>query len=400
MATIYGLSESDIRLVRDLLAFWKNRIKNTTGRPNNEFDLKEQQAPEFYVARTGAAGIGAFEGDTGTGTGTGTGSGTGSGSAGTVPYADCTIYQLHPTDKTLFTKSITKRVHNLGTSAIDGFTYIIVARDKFGIWWVVGVGSAAPDDGGDTTTGTGTGTGTVTPCEGVFFTDSKSWQEIDCIDGVLYRTTFTQDVTWEYLDGCVTVDEGPIVEGEVEEIGCCDCPEGTGTGTSECGCDCCADGVWSEFILVVAGIVPILTAGCCSLFDGTWVLKWRGIIGGLCCWTTDEVYDGDGDPDCIWSSGEGPAGYSEAMWSLTLGLNEGSTGNCLWTLKNRSGSVSWSANTIDATLGAAPQDPQPTFCEDGGTLSRFPTGIGENGCTGPTSLDLSPSGDYMECISA
>lgn len=279
MATIYGLSESDVKLVRELLAFWKTRIKNTSGRANNEMDLKEQAAPEVYVAKTGEAGIGAFEGASGTGTGTGT--------ANAVPSAACVIYQLHPTSEYLLSKVITRTIYNLSSSAIDGNTYIIVARDKFGVWWALGVGATGS---ADVTTGTGTGTGTVTPCEGTFFTDERTWQEIDCIEGVLYRTTFTQEVTWEYIDGCVSVDEGPIEEGESEEIGCCDCDDdGTGTGEDETVLvPCCEDVEVPAVLRVRISGTTCVGAGTYSIYIvpssiGTSLILWTDITGGTYC---------------------------------------------------------------------------------------------------------------------
>lgn len=111
------LSREEANVLREMVAWWKRRPANLSGRP----DLVENdhQAADVYVALTPAGGI--------------------SARSGTTPgEADCDIYKvikeagtptLVPGGSSLF-----KTVYNHSSTAVDGSTYIAVARDKYGAW--------------------------------------------------------------------------------------------------------------------------------------------------------------------------------------------------------------------------------------------------------------------------
>lgn len=180
----YVLSQADVDVLREIVRDWTNIVSNIQGRGGRDPDAQEQQAPEVYIAKVPEDGIIGFDYDTGTGTGTGSGTGT---ADGLVSYADCVVYKLLP-DKSLVSTRGTKRVHNLSGSDIAGNTYVVVSRDKFGIWWVVGAvggsGGSAVDRRGLVAdhvhvVALGTGTGTAAPewyCERV--TISAGWPPV------------------------------------------------------------------------------------------------------------------------------------------------------------------------------------------------------------------------------
>ena len=192
----------------------------------------------------------------------------------------------------------------------------------------------------------------------------------------------------------------------IEDCGCCQQRSGSGSGgggppIDGCSCPCCVSGIWSEFTLNATGIVAIL-GGCdeCDLFNGEYILHFRGkyTFGTgpsaleKCVWSSDETYEGDceGTTGCFLQ-------ISDPCPKWTLTLEDNPSGGCLWTLRGAFGAVLWAAYMEQETVGAVTLPAQPDFCEEGGTLARFVADIGENTCTGPTTLEVNTSGVFVPC---
>jgi hypothetical protein len=128
---IYGLSEDDLLLLREVISYWKNLPRNARNRPAP--DPSDQTTTDIYVAETPSGGIPARVGTT-------------------VGIATCNIYRIDAaTQKLTKVGTTSKRVCNLSTSEIMGNIYIPVAKEKYNQYVVTGTT--------DTTAGTGTGTG-------------------------------------------------------------------------------------------------------------------------------------------------------------------------------------------------------------------------------------------------
>lgn len=138
----YYLNEDDVRRLRSLLSAHRNTAPPRRGY-EGKVDHEEQQAPEVYVAKTPANGI-AARGSSDTGTGTDDDD-NGPG------YDWCELYRVvdnrsgEPALYPLGAAGVTERVHNLSSSDIAGGEWILVIRDKGGVWWAVTGGG-----GGDT----------------------------------------------------------------------------------------------------------------------------------------------------------------------------------------------------------------------------------------------------------
>lgn len=154
---VYGLAESDVAILREIVAWWRKSPKNRAG--SHDIEPEVGQAPEVYVARTPTAGIPALVAEVGTGVNDEPG------------YADCVIYQL--ISGLLQATSGTKRIYNLGAE-VAGDAWIFVIRDKWGKWWVLegeteerelveSVCFVSSDSTSATGTGTGLSTGGITP---------------------------------------------------------------------------------------------------------------------------------------------------------------------------------------------------------------------------------------------
>lgn len=146
-------SESDLAVLRRVIDSERNRGGNTRNRARTEnsyVDNVDHQAPECYVAwPNGAPGIpGLTEEIVGT-------------AIVATPGAElCYIYKL--LNGVLVNTGISKLVRNASGRTIPQ-EWVVVQRDKYGIWWVVGGGSATiPVRITEDTTGT-TGTGSLAP---------------------------------------------------------------------------------------------------------------------------------------------------------------------------------------------------------------------------------------------
>lgn len=113
----YYLSESDRSKFSEL---WKEHFR-MYGRPKRHGEEQEYQAADFYVAKTPNAGIAAL--------------------VGSKPgYASCQIYQTHGNgvDKEIeIVDGFELDVYNISLSTIDGNTFVLVSKDKYGTWHVI-----------------------------------------------------------------------------------------------------------------------------------------------------------------------------------------------------------------------------------------------------------------------
>lgn len=128
-------------------------------------------------------------------------------------------------------------------------------------------------------------------------------------------------------------------------------------GCFTCDCDCCTDGFWSQYTLVVAGISDICTG--CTRLDGTWTLN---KVAG-CGWETET-------PSPSFCTGAGP------YWTLTCVSGT-------WTLGSH----------VDGPMYSTTDD----LCIDGGTLNRI-GGPDTALCAGyPATLTVTPGGFFTTC---
>jgi hypothetical protein len=118
LGTNYVLSEADRE---KFLALWQ-QYSHLLPRPKPDRghfpDHEEHQSPEVYAAQTPIGGIPAR--------------------SGVVPgSAECVIYQLVTTNLTEVT-GFFQTVYNLSTEAIDADSFVVLARDKYGNWYITG----------------------------------------------------------------------------------------------------------------------------------------------------------------------------------------------------------------------------------------------------------------------
>lgn len=126
---LYALSAAEVAAFKELVEDLRRRLSTVPDRPiHYETD---HQAPEVYAAKTPAGGIPALT----------VGAGTGANEDDEPGYADCEIYQVGGTLADPVLQRVTQlshRVYNLSDTAVDGDTWVLVARDKFGSWLVTG----------------------------------------------------------------------------------------------------------------------------------------------------------------------------------------------------------------------------------------------------------------------
>lgn len=136
----YILDDSDVAILKEMLAAYKNRRTTPPRYPAEEPD---PTAPETYIALTPTTGIPASFGLDITGTGTGMSTAVGAG----LGEAECNIYRVLDIGgiKELEDTGLTETVINLSTTDIDGSTVISINRDKFGDWLTNGVGGGSAD---------------------------------------------------------------------------------------------------------------------------------------------------------------------------------------------------------------------------------------------------------------
>lgn len=146
----YVLTESDVAVLRELVDRERRRPPaRTRGASQEEPD---SFAPEVYVVRSPAGGIPGLSEEV---------VGTSSYELldDTLTGVECEVYRLnYNTDQMETSGAGTILVHNLSLFDVEGDTWTLVARDKFGSWFVIGSGA----DSGGGGPGPGPGGG---PCE-------------------------------------------------------------------------------------------------------------------------------------------------------------------------------------------------------------------------------------------
>lgn len=162
----YRLTEADVEILRGLVRADRQGTRTTRNRTGPlDGDAQDQQAPEVYLVYTGADGIPALDEVT-----------TGTEYADDVPgYASCAPFTFDPVDNTAYRLSnLFIDVYNFSTRAVPGDSWVVVAREKGGVWVPVRYddltscvaltplgGIAALSEGADT--GTAFGYGDVAP---------------------------------------------------------------------------------------------------------------------------------------------------------------------------------------------------------------------------------------------
>lgn len=159
MHSLNTLTDRDVELLRELVRDRRSRRANTAQRPYYPED--DAKAPDVYVAKTTSVLPAlADHGTTGTGTGTGVEPGTGTADIYRADLNDYGERRLHAMGPNLL-------VYNLLSSDVASGSWVLVERDKWGLWWtaqpalVSGGGSTGGSSGSVgspnqyTTTGTG-----------------------------------------------------------------------------------------------------------------------------------------------------------------------------------------------------------------------------------------------------
>lgn len=190
------LTDAQVAILQDLVNQARQLVRSSKALPTGDAEI---QAPDTYVARTPVGGIpprdGAYPGT-----------------------ADCEVYhQIDDGSRRRLEQieGFTKLVCNLSTTAIGGYSWVFIARDKGGDWYTIGLPYG---DGGDDETGTGTGTdgtGANPPTiPGVDFDD------LEVVTDPLY---------------VLAEKDGALVKVEVAECTPTTAETGTGTGTATGG---------------------------------------------------------------------------------------------------------------------------------------------------------------------
>ena len=232
MAELITLSEADVRVLKDSIEKLKKLNNNPPLRPYVEPIYTPSS--EVLVALTPDSGIPAI--------------------SGYLPGGgiECSTFKYRESDVTsvLEDTGALKVVYNLYDEEIPANTWILIAKDKYGVWYVTSRFTTSttvdPTPGTGTTTGTGsagTGTGVVGTGTGVVGTGTNvgtgsgtttSCTPIDivetdilCIAGVLQ--VWNRTVSLNVVDGCLTKTEGEWTH--VRDEGCCECTPGTGTSS-------------------------------------------------------------------------------------------------------------------------------------------------------------------------
>ncbi len=116
MADGYYLSESDLAVLKEMLAWYKRQPGNTQNRHgDSSIDFADHPAPEVYVAFTPLAGIPALV-------------------DATPGSATCDIYRILNGVLVPAGSPLQRTVYNISQTTVVGGTYVKVERDKWGSW--------------------------------------------------------------------------------------------------------------------------------------------------------------------------------------------------------------------------------------------------------------------------
>lgn len=155
----YGLSATDRGLLQSLLAAYRrNRLPMAPAAPPSEPRDYDPPAPEVYLVYTPPGGIpaGALLG-TGTGLPGGITTGTGTTDTGDDSFGSAVCRVFHPVgeDANPIWKGQSVRVYNVGTLPIDGSSWVIAVREKWGKWLALMPAVTTGGSGGGQGGGTG-----------------------------------------------------------------------------------------------------------------------------------------------------------------------------------------------------------------------------------------------------
>ena len=121
---MYVLSEADHTSLRDMLTQFRRGVLNTRQRPHVED--ADPWIHDVYVAFTPAGGIPPNVIP---------GSGTGTGSGNQPAAAPCDVYRDDGTS--LSPAGFQVEVYNLSSAAVQGHSWILALRDKFGTFFAI-----------------------------------------------------------------------------------------------------------------------------------------------------------------------------------------------------------------------------------------------------------------------
>lgn len=127
------LSDADVQKLKKLFTDYYGESGSTKQRQYVPSD-DEYLTPEVYVALTPSGGIPALA--------EGSDVGTAFGAGDTPGSASCQIYQRLPDGTLQVITGLTRTVYNLSESAVDGTSWVLVVRDKYGNWYTL---PAAPE---------------------------------------------------------------------------------------------------------------------------------------------------------------------------------------------------------------------------------------------------------------
>lgn len=138
--TAYVLSESDLVKLKDTMEYVASIRRNKPIRDDQSFD---SLSPDVYVALVPFGGIGGIAPVVDP-----TGTGTTPMTLGSPSKVSCDIYQIVPDDVNGTTPQFmpvsdtSLDVYNISTQAIPGDSWVVVVRDKYGVWIATGAPSA------------------------------------------------------------------------------------------------------------------------------------------------------------------------------------------------------------------------------------------------------------------
>lgn len=324
LPTINVLSDYEVYLLQSLLDKARRQVVNTQNRPAR-VSSQVELFPEIYIARTPTAGVPKYTLST-----------TGTGELPTLNSAECEVWKIDENDQLEQVVNFSKKVYSFYDFDIPGDTWVLIKREKYGMWMIEWF-----DQGDDLDTGTGTGSGTSGFCQPIIIYERKLECEFtgtaSC--GGLVGTAEGSGNLNEYIrEVHIDVDDGGCLQRTIygwtftRTIACCDpscaCETGTsGEGESEVGC--CPNPIPNTLTGTFNG-----GTGDCNCGDGTEVTlvwdmdnnNWTGdttfcgnaITVKLNCTVDNTTFDGTVTGDCSTSGNTSPTSCDPFLISLTM----------------------------------------------------------------------------------
>lgn len=288
MADLITLSESDVKTLKEYI----DRVRRINQNPPLRPYVEPEYTPssEVLIALAPDSGIPPI--------------------SGYLPGGgiECPTFKYREGDvsSVLEDTGVFKVVYNLFDTEVPANTWILIIKDKHGVWWVssrfftvtteddglldvgTGTGTSTGTVGTGTSTAdstTGTATGTVTTCDDITIIET----DIVCSEG--YLQVWNRTITLNIVSGCLTKQAG---EWEyVRDEGCCDCVDvgtatatstaGTATSTSTAGTSTAGTGSAYYVSTTCCGVeIPsilfatLTVVGTGSVENGTYPLVWNG----------------------------------------------------------------------------------------------------------------------------